>query len=641
MVMKIDRAIAQLLRRFRQRIRAIDFMALSCAYVGFAILFFLAAATTDRWFILDKNVRIGLLSIFGLASLGYLLLALLVLFRRINSLYLAKKIEKANPSLGDGLLTYVQVVRGEATFGEEFTKTISDRVSANVAGGGVALGPATPKRFLKIAGYFAVTVSVLFLATAAAVGQPFFVCLRRVMFPKSNILPPTLTQIAEVRPGDTTALPSKPVEVCASIAGPRVSSVLLYYSHDETAWFYVNMHPSESEPRASASGTQPGPDAEVRAADWCAQLPAFEKDAMYFVAAGDTKSDQYHVSIVPPPSLQVSRVQLRPPSYSGMPAKEIQGGNIDALMGTEATVFVRAARPLTKCSIVRGDRQPEPLPLPKPGEKTEVGCTFVVDKTEPYYFLCEDEYGFKSENPVKYDIVARTDIAPTVHIVSPGSAEVPHNQQFVLTVTAADDCGVKELSLSFRAKDRAGEKWRLPFRGGAAEKAASQTRQYVRNAVVERALTPAELGLKSGDSMLYFVQAQDTCEPTTNTGVSELCILKVLPPVAEDDNSRQADPDAAGANAAAMAQANQTLAALQSLKELLDALRGSSPDLFSSPASGADMSPLTPWELERLERLEEELAESGDSDDSGDYEDDYDDLLSNEEDEELCECDGA
>jgi hypothetical protein len=649
--MKFDRTITRLLRSFRQRVRAIDFVTLSCAYVGFAVLFFLAAATTDRWFILDKKVRIGVLSIFGLASLGYLLLALLVLFRRISSLYLAKKIEKANPSLGDGLLTYVQMARGEATIGEEFIKAISDRVSASISGGGVALAPATPKRFLRVAAYFAATASVFFLATAAAVGQPFFVCLRRVMFPRSNILPPTLTQIAEVWPGDTTTLLSKPVEVHAAVSGLQVSSVLLYYSHDEKSWFYVSMHYADSEPqdvrgplsagRPSASGEQDESDAGVYRAFWCAQLPAFEKDAVYFIAAGDTKSDQFRVSVVPPPAAQVVRVQLRPPVYSGMPAKEIQGGNVDALLGTEATVVARATRPLRKCALVRGDRPPEPLPPPKPGKEQEFNVSFSVERTEPYYFLCEDEFGFKSENPVKYDVVARKDIAPTVHIVSPGSVEVPHNQEFVLLVTAADDCGVKELSLSFRVKDRPGGRWKLPFRGSAPEKTASHVKQFVRNTVVERTLTPAELGLKSGDSMLYFVQAQDTCEPQANIGVSELCILKVLPPVPDEKRGQQPEDDAAAANAAAMAQANQSLAALRSLKELLDALRGSSPDLFSSPGAGGDASPLTPWELERLERLEEELADSGESDDSGEYEDDYDDLLSDEEDEALCECDGT
>ncbi|MDQ7778117.1 MAG: hypothetical protein RDV41_00200 [Planctomycetota bacterium] len=624
MAVNVDKTIGGLLRRLRRRIRGVDFAALAFAYIGFALLFFLVVATADRWLILDRKVRIGLLGTFGFISLCLSPVILIVLFRRINALYLARHIEKGNPGLEDGLLTYVQVVRGEATFGEELSRTIMDRVRSEIASGRVSLKPATPVRLLKVAAYFFVTAFVLFGATAVAAGDPFFVCLRRVLFPRANILPPTLTQIVEVLPGDTTTIPSVPVEIAAVIRGKDVSSVRLYYSHDEKTWLYVNM----DRPAASGAGVTTSQEAWGGGDDrWAARLPLIEKSAGYFVAAGDTRSDQYRVEVIPPPAVLARKAHLVPPKYSGFGGKETSGGNVDALCGTEVVVTASANRPMRKCSMVRGGEPPMPL---KMNPQNETSVTFTVDQTESYRFLCEDEYGFKNENPCQYDVLARSDAAPEVGIMSPGSVEVRQNEPFTLLVTASDDCGLKDLSLVFRIKDRAGNRWNLPFK--------SVKPAPTRSTTVEREVYPAELGLRAGDTMLYFVEARDTCEPASNLGTSELCILKVLPPL----QSSAVQPGGPGDDPANRDGTGQgmPLSSLASLKEMLDALRTGSPGLFAPQADGVPPSPLTPWELERLERLQEELADEEGSDEEGDDEGDYDDLLA-DEDEEECECGGA
>ncbi|MEK7865437.1 MAG: hypothetical protein AAB434_02055, partial [Planctomycetota bacterium] len=486
--------IESLLAEVKSRVRRTEVKASLVLLAVLAIAFFVVEAVVDRVLLLDRWVRFALFAGFGTFALMYLSVPLYLGLKRIRSLYAARLIEERHPEMKEGLTTLLQAEEGKAIGAKALVGPLRQSVEKSV-------GPLDPERHadgsllrwsligLALAGVFAG-------AGFAAGGSAFARCLARCVNPFRELLPPTRTVIARVEPGDTTVLRGKPVPVAAEIRGEAVDEARLYFSEDGATWLVMGL---QAEGNGRFSGV----------------LPSVRNDTRYFVLAGDTKSDVYALTPQDPPDVAEVAVSLVFPEYSGLGEREVDGGDIDALVGTKATIRVKSGSPLAEAWL----RMEDGALVKMDAKGTSARTSLTVQKSTSYSVLLVAENETRNENPPVYTVIARRDQPPAVRVSKPGrDVEVPADETLPIAIAATDDCGVEQLSMVYQVKGgRAGRK---PIRLG----------QERRNVVLETGLIPSTMGLKAGDVLLYYVEAHDGLKPRANRAVSPLYVIRVKQP---------------------------------------------------------------------------------------------------------------
>ncbi|GEM_PF-3699383 len=486
--------IESLLADVKSRVRRTEVKASLVLLAVLAIAFFVVEAVVDRVLLLDRWVRFSLFVGFGTFALAYLTVPLYLGLKRIRSLYAARLVEEQHPELRESLTTLLQAEEGKAIGAKALVGPLRTRVERSV-------GPLDPEKHtdgsllkwsmlgLALAGVFAG-------AGFAAGGGAFARCLARCVNPFRELLPPTRTVIARVEPGDATVLRGKPVAVAAEMRGEAVDEARLYFSEDGATWLVMGL-------QANGNGRFAG------------VLPAVKNDTRYFVLAGDTKSDVYALTPQDPPDVADVRVSLVFPEYSGLGGREVEGGDVDALVGTKATIRVKSGSPLKEAYLRMEDGSLVRMDVKGSTAQTQ----YAVQKSTSYSVLLVAENDTRNEDPPIYTVIARRDQPPAVRVSKPGrDVEVPADETLPMAIAATDDCGVEQLSMVYQIKGgRAGRK---PIRLG----------QERRNVVLETGLIPSTMGLKPGDVLLYYVEAHDGLKPRANRAVSPLYVIRVKQP---------------------------------------------------------------------------------------------------------------
>jgi hypothetical protein len=76
------------------------------------------------------------------------------------------------------------------------------------------------------------------------------------------------------------------------------------------------------------------------------------QNVRYRIEAGDARSLDYHVIVVPAPSILVERIEYDYPEYTGYVDRSVDGsGDIRAIEGTYVTIHARANGPVQQADI--------------------------------------------------------------------------------------------------------------------------------------------------------------------------------------------------------------------------------------------------------------------------------------------------
>lgn len=145
-------------------------------------------------------------------------------------------------------------------------------------------------------------IAILILGTwALAKPRHFDNSLARILLPASNIPPITRTRIDRVEPGDTQVSRGHKLDVTANLGGNVPAAVWLYFREAGGGWQHELM------------------GREVGATTFTHAWDDVRQPTEYYVAAGDSHSPTYHVTVRAKTAVSTRIVEIQPPAYTRLP----------------------------------------------------------------------------------------------------------------------------------------------------------------------------------------------------------------------------------------------------------------------------------------------------------------------------------
>ncbi len=184
---------------------------------------------------------------------------------------------------------------------------------------------------------------------------------------------------------------------------------------------------------------------------------------------GDDDRGDREVTVVTihPPLVADVKVELTPPAYTRKPIEVQTGGSIEALLGTQAQIAVRATQKVASAELEFLESNKR-LPLVAREVTDDSGTTtvlvgaFAVEQSDRYRVLLTGDGGLQNPNPGAYPISALQDYAPVGRWLCPDDeANTPLLPEGILCVRAEarDDFGLQTGQLQIDAgQDRVTKK---------------------------------------------------------------------------------------------------------------------------------------------------------------------------------------
>jgi len=242
-----------------------------------------------------------------------------------------------------------------------------------------------------------------------------------------------------------------------------------------------------------------------------------------FESAG-WRTEEYEIAVIHSPVINRISAIISFPPYTEMAPETIGtlAGRIYATSGSRIELIGETSKPVTEGRI-DFDRAPD-LPLtPVPGG---FSGSFTVTDDDTFAVGIVDTAGLGSEGAIRYPIIALSDMAPAIEIISPvDGAYLPLSMEVLLEYGAADDFGLSAVRLNYlrEGKDEGfrTRELRLPPEGP------------VRDIEAAFAWSLSDISLFPGDALLYYLEAADnntvTGPTVSRTGSRRL----VVPSLAE------------------------------------------------------------------------------------------------------------
>lgn len=446
----------------------------------------------DHILTLQRPGRVVFFHTFVASALVTLLLATVYpLLRRVGRLYIARRIEDENPSLGNSLISYLQV-REDPRVPMEAKVIMGRRAASRVRS-------FEPEHAVDFGAYLRVGIGllaivVLFVAYSLISPKSTAVSVSRLLHPRRDILPPTATRIVEVSPGPLYVTAGERPTVTVRIEGMRPEGVAVVW--DGQSFEDRRVLLSEGEGGA-----------------WQGRFPAVLEDGAYYVVAGDTRSERYEVRALPRPVVERIELRLQPPGYTGLPATTVEAGDLEVVQGTRIGLTVRTSLAAAKGHVSFGSGRRVPLD-PLPGE-TGLGGAFTAMRSDTWAVHFESitypgGATFRNATPLEYRLTVGEDEAPTVRVEQPPDGVTVERDAVVRVVyTAQDDFGLRAVRLHHGVGG---------FYGKPAV-IAQPAGPVLEGAVWEWDLS--ELTLSPGQTITYYLEAQDNRPDVPQTGRSE------------------------------------------------------------------------------------------------------------------------
>jgi hypothetical protein len=177
------------------------------------------------------------------------------------------------------------------------------------------------------------------------------------------------------------------------------------------------------------------------------RLDSVKSSFLYRFSCGSAGSRTDTVTVVPPPILHRLSVTMKPPAYTGQPARTLAEGqgNFEAYSGSRVKFTIGSGR-LSHAGFVRGN---DTLPFVTTGATASGEMTL----TGPcnYTFALQDSLGQKSDSLPLFHAGCIEDEPPSVRIVKPGfNKDLQPEQIETLFIEGADDLGIRSLALKWR-----------------------------------------------------------------------------------------------------------------------------------------------------------------------------------------------
>jgi hypothetical protein len=412
---------------FRRRVWAIKLMEAGCGAVFGVLLAYLVTFVLDRLWDTPAGVRTG---IFVAALVGCAIVPVALhrwIWRQRRLEQLARLLSRTYPSIGDQLLGIIELVGSEseqarslalceAAIGQvaekaqtrDFTKAVPN--PRHLRWGGLALGT------------LAVGLGLLAIYPAAAANT-----WARFLMPWRDTPRYTFAMVDEL-PDRLVVAHGEPFSMTVKLAEQTVS------------------RPRQAEARV---GAQPPVLAPLADGQYEFELPPQIDKIGLDVRVGDF-AKEVRVEPTLRPELTSVVADIRLPEYLGRPGsekKDVRGGTISLVNGSQATFVATATRELAAAKVNGAPVAPQGA--------TVVSPATVVAGNRPVEFQWRDQFGLGGKEPFVVTINAREDEAPTIACDGlPSRKVILDTEQLSFKVTAQDDYGVKQVGMTWQGIDK-------------------------------------------------------------------------------------------------------------------------------------------------------------------------------------------
>jgi hypothetical protein len=335
---QLPQDIRELLERFVRRRRRLALARALGLALALAALWLLAWGLVDRLVGLHWIVRIVLLGMLGAALATVLLRPVRALLRRIDFNGAARQIEQRDGRFREALATVVsqRLARGPALASPQLVDHLVNQVQSDLPNPRHAARRLVPIRPAATALAAALTslLVVFDLCLWPWLGLPQL--LARQLMPLAGVPRVTTTRL-EMITGSTQVVQGRPLTIIARANPPEPAAPVLRVTVDGRTFSSIPM-------TAAPDGTL------------VYTLAAVTRDTAYQVVAGDAVSPVYQVQVLRRPVVRDLRITLSYPEYLGRePLSLASAGDIEAPLGTRATVSIVASEPLADAWIWLND----------------------------------------------------------------------------------------------------------------------------------------------------------------------------------------------------------------------------------------------------------------------------------------------
>jgi hypothetical protein len=497
------------LQRTQRRIKLTD-VATACLIllVGFLGVLFLEVVF-DHLFGMPYWLRSTILwTGLSAASIFAAFRLVLPLVGRINALYAAKTIEGADPAFKNSLINYLELKRHRDRLPKAVLATLESRAVNDLTQVDVE-GAVNQHRLMQTIYALSAIVVVGCIYWLVSPRNPWD-SVRRAFL--ADVVRPTNTQLINIKPGDNSELSEivagSHVNFEVDVQGFRPEKVLLHHSVDGGKFFAIK----ELSPGKKMYDP------------WQFTLVNVQQSQEYFLTGGDAESRHYRLDVKPAPTIVSISHDLDFPEYTkSEDRKGIDGGEVEAIEGTEVTIHARSNIPASNAFInfASTEIQPKTMVLTK-DDPTQMTGSFTVTKSGTYRINFRTVNNQVNPSPVNYDIIAIPDRPPTARFILPDKplVKVPANVKVDLVMAGSDDHGIKEATLHVQQGQE------LPSSRDFMENREPKTEFRATDSI-----DLAQLKARPGDKVSYWLTVRDNKEKASNRFETARQIIEVGEPV--------------------------------------------------------------------------------------------------------------
>ena len=506
----------------RRMVKLVDLATALVELLVSVLLFLLLTIVAEHWVVpggLPSAVRVILFLILA-AGCGYFAIRRLwpLCVRAINPVYAAQTIEHASPALKNGLINLLLFRERRTEISDAVYRTLEEQAAHGLTR--VPVDTAVDRTELIRLGY--VLIGIVAVAGLYKVFSPKdpFVAAERVLMPWSNVLPASRVTISDIKPGTEIISQGEVVEVSADVHGLNDDDTVVVRYSTEDGQIVGRAIPL----KASADKLR----FQARLADEAERGlgGGVTRNLKYHLEAGDARSLTYSLTVVPAATILVERVDYHYPKYTGLLDQSVDGvGDIRAIEGTRVTIHARANGAIREANVdFDADGRPD---LQMATEESKAHAEFQLglrdDRQTPqhasYVLRFANAEGRANHDPVKYSINVDPDRQPEAEIRVPQekSRDARLDETVNIEIEARDpDFALSAVRLRGEVSGREvlgesllKEEHHGPFSGRFA-------------------LAPAARGLKEGDVLEYWAEADDNRTPKPNTVATEHKTLRIV-----------------------------------------------------------------------------------------------------------------
>lgn len=450
-----------------------------CYVVLWAAALVLLDLFVDWLFLIPGYGRVLLLAVNVVALAWVVWHHWLRYLRRYDPVRTALQVERRHPELQSLLVSFVQFRQGVSE-----SSHISPSLLAALRR--QAIEYTQPIDFREIVSYrelrriflLSACVVAFFAAISVNWSQHFRVLFYRMLNPEARLGYPTRTRIIEIT-GNDTVQQGKNVAVLARAAGLLPREGALYVRPLAGTWERVPFTKSTDDLYAY-------------------HFPEVYQSFQYRVRLGDASSDEYQITVVPPPRIVETRVVVTYPAYTGQRPQTLDILNLEVPEGTLLRWELRCDPPLASAAMLREGAEPAFMTLLEDGRL----ATFEATATESFDYSFqwkEKAHGYEYKDEVRYFIQVIPDSAPQVEILRPLEDEkATVRKTLTVAYQARDDYGLSEAWIVYNVNDGEEKSFSIgALKGRVAEREAAWP---IRKTIPD---------VKEGDTITYAIEVAD------------------------------------------------------------------------------------------------------------------------------------